>query len=89
MIVRDPEILSPRTDTSRLVRCETWCERRLDEFVLQNRLPAWKDPATGRTWIDARAWDDWNRDLVEYFIRNGYKGREIDDFIRAHALAGT
>jgi len=44
---------------------------------------------SGKTWIESRAWDDWECELVEYFLRHGYKGREIDDFIRSHALAST
>jgi hypothetical protein len=87
--VRDPHIIPFREDsTPRGVRTHEWFEIRLDEFKVQKRLPCYRD-TKGEFWVESQAWYEWSHDLVEYFIHNGYKGPEIDAFIKDHALGGS
>lgn len=88
MAIADPEILPfnapcPGTQTTE------WFEICLDEFRVQKQLPCYHDATLHRWWVDAKVWDEWRSELVEYFIHNGYKGREIEAFIKDHALGGS
>ena len=89
MTQRDPTLIPPGTTPSRdTVDKEEWFERKVGEFTLQMKLPCFHDAATDEWFVDYAHWTKWEDELVMYFIHNGYRGPEIDAFIKNHALAG-
>lgn len=89
MTVSDPTLLPPGADTPEgaVARVE-WFERKVGEWTLQAKLPAFHIAETDEWFVGIDHWTKWGDEMVAYFIHNGHTGPEIDAFIQNHALSG-
>jgi len=85
---RDPTIVR-RTDEipNHAVPRTEWFERNVGEFTCQRQLAAHHDEGTDTWYVTAREWDEWDTELVRYFIGHGYGSPGVEAFIRAHVLS--
>jgi len=86
MTLRDPGLVLRLPAGAEVV--EQFFEVSLDEFRIQKKLPCARGP-DGEWLVEACVWDEWQRELVEYFICNGHTGSEIEAFIKNHVLGGS
>lgn len=87
MAFRDPIILRPGMGPPEdFSHSSEWFERKVGEFTLQTKLDSYLGVATGRMYVKSEDWTAWSDEIVRYFIEKGFRGPEIDGFIREHTL---
>ena len=89
MASQNPTIIFSGMDAPPGARqCEEWFERKVGEFMMQAKLPCFYDETTDTYFVRGATWDEWEVELVRYFISNGHSNPEIDAFIQSHVLRG-
>jgi hypothetical protein len=62
----------------------------LDEFVVQKTLSChvtYEGDRAAEAFVELSVWDEWMREIVEYFVERGHSGSEIDAFVQEHGDA--
>lgn len=89
MAIRNPTIIFSGMDAPPGAReCEAWFERKVGEFTMQAKLLCFHDETTDTHFVGGVIWDEWEIEIVRFFISNGHSNPEIDAFIQSHVLPG-